>query len=263
MDLWFDVAWGEPGEQADQIMGDEDLTVAIGAGSDSDGRNGDGAGDFTGDEGGDEFEDDGEGACIGEGVRIGEEGLMFGFSPAFDVVAPFEEDVLGEHAEMSEEGDSLGDDGADGIEEGAAAFGLDGLGAGSGEASGIGKGEVGGEATTVGQIGGEQSGGLGARGGADMMFHIRHGDVGGIGVTENDHAEGVADQEEWDAGFVEQAGEGIIVGCEGGDGLLAFEGADGGGSDAGSVHGRQDCFGPAWGQGKCRLMRRVGVPGGC
>jgi hypothetical protein len=45
--------------------------------------------------------------------------------------------------------------------------------------------------------------------------------------------------------------------------LLAFERADSGGGDAGSVHGRQDCFGLAWGQGKCRLMSRVGVLGGC
>lgn len=96
---------------------------------------------------------------------------------------------------------------------------------------------------------------MGPGGGANMMFHVGHGDMGRVRITENDHAEGIADQEEGDAGFVEQSGEGIIVRGEGGDRLLTFQGADDGGCDAGSIHGREDCVGPGGGQGKSIRQR--------
>lgn len=106
------VARGEPREEPNEIVGDQDLPIAVRAGSDADGRDGDRPGDLLGNRRDDEFEDDGEGAGIGEGTGIQEKILVLGVRPTFHMVTAFVEDVLGEHAEVTEERDSVREDGA-------------------------------------------------------------------------------------------------------------------------------------------------------
>src|SRR5688572_24638891 len=65
-----------------------------------------------------------------------------------------------------------------------------------------------------------------------MMFDFLHGDGGGVGITEDDHADGIADEEDRDADFVEETGHRKIVGGERGDFLAAFHPADLIGRDA-------------------------------
>ena len=59
----------------------------------------------------------------------------------------------------------------------------------------------------------------GAAHGARVVQHLVHGDGQRVFVAEHDHGEGVADEDEVDAGFVDQAGGGVVVGGERGDGL--------------------------------------------
>ena len=91
----------------------------------------------------------------------------------------------------------------------------------------------GGLVTLKGHVGDQEGLGLGAGGGANVMFHFGQGDVRGVGVAENDHAERIADQDQGDAGGVEQLGHGKIVGGERGDAAAVFHAANGGGGDFG------------------------------
>ena len=70
----------------------------------------------------------------------------------------------------------------------------------------------------VGHVDDEQGALDGAADGAGVVQHVVHGDAEGVWVAEDGHAEGVADEEDVDAGLVDQAGGGVVVGGEGGDG---------------------------------------------
>ena len=110
----------------------------------------------------------------------------------------------------------------------AAALGLDGFGAGSGETFGVGDSIGNGVVAAIGQIGHEERTGFGASGGADVVLHFGHRHVSGVGVTQNNHPEGVAHENERDAGFVEQPRHGEIIGRERGDFLAtSLHGPDG------------------------------------
>ena len=78
-----------------------------------------------------------------------------------------------------------------------------------------------------GHVAEDEGSGLGAGYGGDVVTHVSHGDVCGIGVAEDDHAEGIADEQDIDAAFVKQPRAGVIVGGEGGDFGFAFAGGDG------------------------------------
>ena len=59
----------------------------------------------------------------------------------------------------------------------------------------------------------------GAADGAGVVEHLVHGDGEGVFMAEDDHGERVADEEQVDSSFVDQAGAGVVVGGERGDGL--------------------------------------------
>lgn len=103
----------EPRGEADEVVGDEDLAGAMGAAADADGWDGEGTCDFCSEVVGDEFEDDSERAEGLEEGGIGEEGFSFFGRTAFDAVAAFFADALGEHTEMAEDGNAVSDEGFD------------------------------------------------------------------------------------------------------------------------------------------------------
>ena len=135
---------------------------------------------------------------------------------------------------MADDGDlGLGDAGHDGG-AGGAALELDGLRAGLfDEADGIGDSVVpGGVIAAEGHVGDEKGAGETAADGAGVMEHLVDGDGEGVGVAEDGHGEGVADEDEVDAGGVEQARGGVVVGGERGDGGAGeFALAEGGHGD--------------------------------
>ena len=74
------------------------------------------------------------------------------------------------------------------------------------------------------------------------MFHLVHGDVGGVRIPEHDHAEGIADQNERHSRFIQQAGHGKIISGQGGNAFSArFHGAQGIGGDFGPGHRFNHC----------------------
>ncbi len=234
--------------EVDEVVEDEDLAVAIGAGADADGGDGELGGDGGGDFAGHAFEDDCAGSGIGEGVGVGFE-LEDGFSGAgLDAVAAHAVNALRGEAEVADDGDFGISEGADQFD--ARAFDLDGLGAGFlDEADGV--GEAFGDRAVIaaeGHVGDEQGAADGAADGAGVVEHLVDGDGEGVFVAEDDHGERVADQDQVDAGFVGEAGGGVVVGGEGGDGLaLRFISAS-----AGMV---TFVMGRWWGEG----LRRRGI----
>ena len=61
-----------------------------------------------------------------------------------------------------------------------------------------------------------------------MVEDVGEADVCGVGEAQDNHAEGVADEQDVDAGFVQQARHRVVVAGEGGDGASAFVSSDGG-----------------------------------
>ena len=70
-----------------------------------------------------------------------------------------------------------------------------------------------------GHVGHDQSATHGAANGARVVEHLVDGDGKRIFVAENDHGQRVADENEIDAGFVDEARSGVVVCGERGDGL--------------------------------------------
>src|SRR5688572_33139252 len=64
------------------------------------------------------------------------------------------------------------------------------------------------------------------------MLDFLHGDRCGVRITEDDHADGIANEENGNTDFVEETGHGKIVGRQRGDFLAAFHRADLIGRDA-------------------------------
>ncbi len=231
----------EPGVGADDVGEDGDFSIAgVIAAADADGGDVEGGGEVAGHGGEDAFEDDAEaaGGLESEGALV--EGFDFVVGLALLFVAAFLENALGEHAEVAEDGDAGSDHGADLVGLADAAFEFDGLGAGLDEALGVVEGFGGGGVAVDGEVGDEEGAGGAPGGGGGMVEHVLHGDVGGVRVAEDDHAEGVADEDEIEAGFVEETGGGVVVGGEGRDGRAGGFPVTEGGCFLRTGHGRED-----------------------
>lgn len=140
---------------------------------------------------------------------------------AFLFVSAFDFDPLREHAEVADHGDASLDDGGDFFGLVEAAFEFDSFGTGFDEFLGVGEGGGGIGVGIDGEVGDEEGVFGTTGGGGGVVEHVVESDVGGVGEAEDDHPEGVANEEEVEAGFVEEAGGGVIVGGEGGDGRMA------------------------------------------
>lgn len=241
--VWLGEGWNEPGVGADEVGDDGDFAVAlVFAAADADGGDGDGLGDGVCDLGYDGFEDDGEGAGVGDGEGVCEEEVCLVGGFAFFVVSAFLEDALGEHSEVGADGDAVLGEVLDVSGVGGAAFEFDGFGTGLEEEAGVVEGEFGGVVGVDGEVAEDEGAWFCAGDGGDVVEHVLEGDVGGVWEAEDDHAEGVAYEEEVDILFVEEFGGGEVVGGECGDGVGGIfalgEGGDflGGGDVA---HGRE------------------------
>ncbi len=135
---------------------------------------------------------------------------------------------------MADDGNLGFDERADELD--ARAFDLDGFGAGLlDEADGVGDG-LGDRAVIAaeGHVGHDERAAHGAAHGARVVQHLVDGDGQRVFVAEDDHGERVADEDEIDAGLVDKARGGVVVGGERGDGLaLALHLAERGHGDFG------------------------------
>lgn len=179
----------EPGEESDEVVEDEDLTVASVTAADADGGDGEVAGDFGGEAGQDNFENGGEGSGFLDGVGVAAESVGLGRGASFDLVASFFEDVLGEHADVGEDGDARGGEGADLRGDGLAAFDFHADGPGFDDAASVLQGVCGGVVSGDGKVRDDGGAGGAAGDGAGVAEHVVEGHVGGVGVSEHDHAE--------------------------------------------------------------------------
>jgi peptidoglycan/xylan/chitin deacetylase (PgdA/CDA1 family) len=211
---------GRRGEgEVDEVVEDEDLAVAVRAGADADGGNGQLGGDGGGDFAGNAFEYDCAGSGIGQGESVCLE-LEHGFSGAgLDAVAAHAVNALRSEAQMADNGNFSFSEGADQID--ARTLDFDRLGAGLlDEADGV--DEAFGHRAVIaaeGHVGHKEGAANGAADGASVVQHLVHGDGEGVFVAQDHHGQRVAYQDEVDAGFVGEARGGVVVGGESGDGL--------------------------------------------
>jgi hypothetical protein len=209
--------FGGRGEgEVEQVVKDEDLAVAIGAGSDADGGDGQLGGDGGGHLAGNAFEDDSACPGFGEGVSVGLE-LVDGLGRAgLDAIAAHAVEALRSEAEVADDGNLCLDEGADKVD--ARPFDLDGFGSRLfDEASGVGKAGGNCGVAAEGHIRDDQSATNGAAHGAGVVKHFIDGDGESVFVSQDHHGQRIADQDEGDASFVGEARRGVIVGGECGD----------------------------------------------
>ena len=138
----MNLAGGREGE-VEEVVEDEDLAVAVGAGADADGGDAGLRGDAGGEFAGDAFEDDGDGAGVFERAGVGGEAVDGVEGLALHAIAAHAVDGLRREADVGDDGDFGVGEAADEFGAGAAAFDLDGLGAGFlDEAEGVARGVV-------------------------------------------------------------------------------------------------------------------------
>ncbi len=156
--------------------------------------------------------------AVGQRVRVRQQRLAFRLSLAFDVVAAFLEHMLGQHAEMAQERNPAGDDRPHLLQnrrarlrpsrprrrpQPAAAHwpprprrsrNCDRAGRPPATPRGLPRAPR-----------------------AHVMLHLRHGDVGGIRITQHHHAQRIAHQDQRNARLIQQPRHRKIVGGQRGD----------------------------------------------
>ena len=202
-------------EHSQQVVDDQDLSVAVRAGADADRRDRQLGGDLGGQLAGDALEDDAERAGVGDRVGVGEELV----GRALNLVSPHPPDGLRPQPDVPHRGDLGVDQGLDRRRHLAAAFELDGLAIGlfedpAGRPKRLPRRDLIAEERQVGD---------------DQGVMRRPGDH--LGVIDHlferdpqrrfpalDHGpQRVADQDAIDAGLVEQAGGRVVIGGQDGD----------------------------------------------
>jgi hypothetical protein len=206
--------WRSVEGEAEEVVGDEDLAVAVGAGADSDRGDLEFAGDLRGEFAGDGFKDDGEGACRLDGVGVAEE--LFGGVGGLTLDAEAAEGVdgLGREADVSHNGNFGFGEAGDELETALAAFDFDSFGAGFlDEADGVaeGFGDVG-VIGAEGHVGDDEGVLCAAADSAGVVDHFVEGDGEGVVVAEDDHTEGITDEEDVNASLVGEARSRVVVG---------------------------------------------------
>jgi len=172
---------------------------------------------LLGDIGLNEFENYGEGTGGFDGEGIVEEFGGVGGGLPFYLVSAFFADALGEHTDVSHDGNVVSGEGGDLRGVRGPAFEFDGIGAGGEKALGMGDGLIWGGVSIDGEIGDDHSVFGSAGNGGGVVDDVIDGDIGGIWKAEHHHAERIADEENIDTCFVEEASGGVIVGGEDGE----------------------------------------------
>ncbi len=158
---------------------------------------------------------------------------------------------------MAEDGDAVLHEGRVGRGAEFAALDLDGLAAGAlDDAAAVAQGLLdGGLVGHEGHVHDDERAGRAAHDGGGVADHVHEADGQGVVVAQQGGAERIADEDQRNAGGVEEPGGLEIVGGEGGDFLGAFHGRDGArGQALGGVHGGLR-YHSAW-------TGRISCPGG-
>lgn len=138
------------------------------------------------------------------------------------MISAFLQDALGQHAEVAADGNAGGGDGADFFGLADASFKFYCIGSCCDELSRCVE-SLGGSVVGVdGEIRDDESLWFCPGYCFQVVKNVREGDVCGIRVAEDDHAEGVSDEEDVEPGFIKQAGHGIVVAGECGYGTGSF-----------------------------------------
>jgi len=203
----------------------EDLAVAIGAGANADRRDAKLLRDARGEFSRHGFEDHGKSSGSFDGARVAHETL--GGLDRFSLnakTAEFE-DGLRSEADVRHHGDFRFDETRDCFHAFFAAFEFNGFGAVFYKAQRVANGFLGRNVKRAeGHVRDDESATGSATNGANVVQHFVERDGKSVVISEDDHAERIADEKNVDASFVEKTRGGIVVCSEAGDSLrLIFE----------------------------------------
>ena len=194
--------------------------MGVGAAAQADDGHPGAFGDQPADLVGHEFEQDGHDAGVFE--RLGVVDDLLGLHRALALQAEAAEggDALGREAEVAHDRDAGVDDGLDAGADLGAAFELDAVAGCLGhEAAGVEHGGlVGGLVAHVGHVADEPAVGGAAAHGGGVADHVVHRDRQGGVEAEHGHAEAVANEDDVDAGLLDQVGHGVVVAGDHGEG---------------------------------------------
>ena len=211
-------------EQAEDVVPDLDFTVAADAGADPDGGDAQLGGDLLAQGGGDGFQHDREGASALQGAGVVQHLGGGGVGFALHLVSTELLDGLGREAEVPHDGDTGGDESLDDAGDAFAALQLDGGRAALlEETDGVAHRLV-----LVGLVGaeghiGNDEGALGAaHDGLGVMDDFVHGDGHGGVVAQDDHAQGIANEDAGNTGLIDETGAGVVVAGDHGETLAAI-----------------------------------------
>ena len=202
-----------PGD-AEQVLVDEHLAVAAASGADADGDDV----ELLGDEGRqgrrDAFEHHREGARLLHLVCVLNDTLGGVGVFALHLEAPKGVDRLRGHADVALNRNARVDDGLDLRGDRGAALELDRLRMSLlDQPAGVGQGVVlRGLVGEKGHVGDQKRVGERPAHGGGVVNHVLHGHRQGVGVAEHGHSQRVAHQDGVDAGLLDQARHGVIVG---------------------------------------------------
>ena len=131
--------------------------------------------------------------------------------PALDLVAALFLHRLRQHADVAHDGDAGPAQRDDFRHDRDAALELHRLRAGLDEHARVGHRGLGRLVGVIGKIGDDERPGLRARDGGDMMADLLERHLGRVRITEHDHADRIADEDQRHARLVEQPRGGVIV----------------------------------------------------
>ncbi len=238
-----------PFEQAQHVVGDQDLAVAGAGGADADGRGVDDAGNLGGQVFGYPFDDDRKGAGGIRVARLGQHAVTFFVGTALGAEAAFGIDRLGTQADMPHHRNATVGQETDRFGDVRPGFHLDRLGAGHfqqlhGVLVGLHR-----PAFVAAERHVDDDKGLPgfAHHRLAVQDHHLHGHADGVGQAVDDHADAVADQQDVAVG-IENLGHRRRVGGQANQRRLPLAGADVGYADA---------FDEGWGLGAhARILKR-------
>ena len=199
---------------AQEVRADQDLAIGAIASPDADGsRRMQGFGDFRGDVRRDTFQCDGEGTGFFQLQGVGNQLLSCFAVLALDAEAAELMDGLRRQADVADDGDTGRRHGFDGFADTGATFELDSIAARFfHEPAGIVQGLLGAFLIAhEGHIADDQSPFDAADDSLRMVDHIFHGHRQCRRMTHDDIAQGIADKDHVDTGFIDVLGHDVII----------------------------------------------------
>ena len=194
-------------------MEHQHLTIASRAGTDADRGDVDGVGDHRTDLLGHALDDEREASGMLEGLGVIDEGQRRIVLTTLDPETAHGVDRLRGQTDMAHDRDLGVDEGLDHRDALTTALELDALGTGPDECRGVAHRVL--DRDVVAEprhVGDDQRRGRGPGHRCRVMRHIGHRDLQGVVVAEHDHGDGIADQDEIDAGGIGHARTRCVIG---------------------------------------------------